>query len=49
MFAQSFATFLYAKKFILQMKLAQKNSKINDVKINERKRKKKRKKAHTAK
>lgn len=32
MFAQSFTTFLYAKKFILQMKLAQKNGKINDVK-----------------
>lgn len=31
MFAQSFSTFLYAKKFILQMKLVQKNAKINDV------------------
>lgn len=31
MFAQSFTTFLYAKKFILQMKRVQKNTNINDV------------------
>lgn len=44
MFAQSFTTFLYAKKFILQMKLAQKNGKINDVKE-----RKKKTQEHTAK